>query len=346
MNLKKIIAIVAVSGIVIAGIVVAYVYVKAFTPNTTFNQKEVFVYIPTNATYEQAKEELSPFIKDMDKFDFVAKQRKYFSNVKAGKFLLKKDMTSFDMIRALRSNIPVKVSFNNQESIEKLAQRLAVELEPDSLQLINAFTNQRFLESNNVTIDNVLSLFVPNSYEFYWNTSADKLADKLTKEYRKFWTDARKQKAQHLNLTPLQVSVLASIVQKETAKVSERPRVAGVYLNRLKTGMPLQADPTVIYAIKRQSGDFDQVIKRVLHADLSIDSPYNTYKYAGLPPGPITMPDISSIDAVLNAEKHDYLYFCASPDNPGFHAFASNYEQHMINARKYANWVNKLGINR
>src|SRR5690606_23234947 len=181
--------------------------------------------------------------------------------------------------------------------------------------------------------ENALSLFVPNSYEFYWNTSAETLADKLAKEYRKFWTDARKQKAQNLNLTPQQVSVLASIVQKETAKVDERARVAGVYLNRLKTGMPLQADPTVIYAIKKQSGDFDQVIKRVLHADLVIDSPYNTYKYAGLPPGPITMPDISSIDADLNAEKHDYLYFCAIPNQPGYHAFASIYDQHMMNAR-------------
>jgi UPF0755 protein len=346
LNLKKLIAIIAVSGLIIAGIIAAYIYTQAFTANTTFNQNEVFVYIPTGSTYEQAKEELSPFIKDMDKFDFVASQRKYATNVKAGKFLLKKNMTSFDMIRALRSNVPVKVSFNNQESIEKLAQRLATELEPDSLQLVAAFTNQKFLTENEVNTENALSLFIPNSYEFYWNTSAENLADKLAKEYRRFWTDSRKQKAQQLNLTPQQVSVLASIVQKETAKVSERPRVAGVYLNRLKTGMPLQADPTVIYAIKKQSGDFDQVIKRVLHADLVIDSPYNTYKYAGLPPGPIAMPDISSIDAVLNAEKHDYLYFCASPDNPGYHAFASNYNQHMINARKYANWVNKLGINR
>lgn len=346
MNLKKLIAIVAVSGLVIAGIIAAYVYNQAFTANTTFNQKEVFVYIPSGATYEEAKEELSPFISNMDKFDFVAEQRKYSTNVKSGRFKLKQNMTSFDIIQALRSNLPVKVAFNNQESLEKLAQRLSSEIEPDSLQLIKAFTDVDFLKENEIDRENALSLFIPNSYEFYWNTSAEKFANKLAKEYRKFWTDSRKQKAANLNLSPQQVSVLASIVQKETAKVSERPRVAGVYLNRLKTGMPLQADPTVIYAIKKKSGDFDQVIKRVLHADLVIDSPYNTYKYAGLPPGPITMPDISSIDAVLNAEKHDYLYFCASPDKPGYHAFASNYTQHMINARKYANWVNKLGINR
>lgn len=346
MNLKKLIAIVAVSGLVIAGIIAAYVYNQAFTANTTFNQKEVFVYIPSGATYEEAKEELSPFISNMDKFDFVAEQRKYSTNVKSGRFKLKQNMTSFDIIQALRSNLPVKVAFNNQESLEKLAQRLSSEIEPDSLQLIKAFTDVDFLKENEIDRENALSLFIPNSYEFYWNTSAEKFANKLAKEYRKFWTDSRKQKAANLNLSPQHVSVLASIVQKETAKVSERPRVAGVYLNRLKTGMPLQADPTVIYAIKKKSGDFDQVIKRVLHADLIIDSPYNTYKYAGLPPGPITMPDISSIDAVLNAEKHDYLYFCASPDKPGYHAFASNYTQHMINARKYANWVNKLGINR
>lgn len=346
MNLKKLTAIVAVLGILVAAVVGFYIYNKAFTPNTTFTQNEIFVYIPSNSTFEEAKQELSPFIKDMDKFEFVATKRKYANNVKAGKFLLKKDMTSFDMVRALRSNIPVKVSFNNQESLAKFAQRIANQLEPDSLQLMQVFTSQEFLEKNNCNKENALSLFIPNSYEFYWNTSAEKIADKFTKEYQNFWNVKRLEKAQKLNLTPQQVSVLASIVQKETAKNDEKARVAGVYLNRLATGMPLQADPTVIYAIKKMSDDFDQVIKRVLHTDLVIDSPYNTYKYAGLPPGPITMPDISSIDAVLNAEKHDYIYFCAAPEKPGYHAFAANYEQHMVNARKYAAWVNKLGINR
>lgn len=346
MNLKKLIAVVAVAGLVIAGIVAFYVYNKAFTPNTTFVQKEVFVYIPTNATYEEAKEAISPFVKDMDKFDFVANQRKYSNNVKSGKFLLKQNMTSFDMIRALRLNVPVKVAFNNQESLEKLADRLADQLEPNKQEIVTAFTNDAFLKENNFTKENILAMFIPNTYEFYWNTPVDKLADKMAKEYRKFWNVERQEKAQKKNLTPVEVSVLASIVHKETAKADERPRVAGVYLNRMKTGMPLQADPTVIFAIKQQSGDFDQVIKRVFHNDLLIDSPYNTYKYAGLPPGPIAMPDISAIDAVLNAENHDYIYFCASPDKPGYHAFASNYTQHQVNARKYATWVNKLGINR
>ncbi|MEZ4853812.1 endolytic transglycosylase MltG [Flavobacterium sp.] len=346
MNIKKILTIAAVVGVVIAAIITYTIYNKAFSPNTTFVQNEVYVYIPTNASFEQVKEEISPFVKDMDKFEFVAKQRQYTTNVKSGRFLFKKDMHSYSLVQALRQNLPVRVSFNNQETVAQLAGRIANQLEPDSLALYNAFSNPELLADNNLDTENNLSLFIPNSYEFFWNTSAEKIAQKLAKEHRKFWTDARLQKAKNLNLTPQEISILASIVQKETAKVSERPRVAGVYLNRMETGMPLQADPTIIYAIKRESGNFNQVIKRVLKADLTINSPYNTYLNAGLPPGPIAMPDISSIDAVLNAEKHDYLYFCATPDKPGYHAFASNYNQHLVNARKYANWVNKLGINR
>lgn len=346
MSFKRIIAIAVVIGLIVAGIVTYTIYSKAFQPNTTFVQKEVYVYIPTDATFEQVKEEISPFIKDMEKFEFVANHRKYATNIKAGRFLLKKDMHSYSLVQALRQNLPVKVAFNNQETVANLVGRIANQLEPDSLALYNAFTNPDLLTEFNIDTENNLSLFIPNSYEFFWNTSADKIAQKLAKEYRKFWTEERLQKAKNRNLTPQEVSVLASIVQKETAKVEERPRVAGVYLNRIETGMPLQADPTIIYAIKRQSNDFDQVIKRVLKADLAINSPYNTYLNAGLPPGPIAMPDISSIDAVLNAEKHDYLYFCATPEKPGYHAFATNYNQHLVNARKYSEWVNKLGINR
>ena len=347
MNFKKLIAIIAVVGIVIAGIITFYVYNKAFTANTTFNQKEVFVYVPSNSTYEQVKEIVSPFVKDMDKFDFVAQKRNYASNVKEGKFLLKKDMTSFDIVRAMKSNVPVKLAFNNQETLGKLAQRLATQMEPDSTSLMKAFTNPEFMETNGFDEETILAMFIPNTYEFYWNTSADKIAEKMASEYKKFWNEERISKALDKNLTPIQVSVLASIVHKETAKIDERPRIAGVYLNRLEQNMPLQADPTVIFAMKKASGDFDQVIKRVYSKDTQgTISPYNTYINLGLPPGPIAMPDISAIDAVLNAEKHDYIYFCASVDRMGYHDFASNYAAHQVNARKYAEWVTKLGINR
>lgn len=346
MKIKKIITIVAVAGLFVASIVTAYVYYKAFTANTTFNQKEVYVYIPTNATYTQVQSELEPFVKDMSKLDFVASKRKYDTNIKSGKFLIKQNMTSFDMVRSLRKNVPIKVAFNNQESLNKLAQRLATQLEPDSLQIVQAFTDSDFLKKNKFTEEDILAMFIPNSYEFYWNISAEKLADKMAKEYSKFWDHKRLEKAAAKNLSPIQVSILASIVHKETVKGDERARVAGVYLNRLATGMPLQADPTIIFAIKKQSGDFDQVIKRVFHNDLIINSPYNTYLHAGLPPGPIAMADISAIDGVLNAEKHDYIYFCASVERFGYHDFASNYTQHLVNARKYSKWVSSLGINR
>lgn len=346
MNIKKLISIVAVAGIVIVTIFGVYVYFKAFTPNTQFTQDEVYVYVPTDASYEEVKEMIAPLVKDLDKFDFVASSRNYNTNVKPGKFLLKKDMTSFEMIRSLRLNVPVKVAFNNQETLGKLVQRLATQLEPDSLKLEVAFTNTPFMEENGLTEETVLALFIPNTYEFYWNTKAEKIAQNLAKEYQIFWNTKRLEKAKALGLTPIQVYILASIVHKETAKVDERPTVAGVYINRLNQDMPLQADPTVIFALKKRSGDFDQEIKRVFYNDLRINSPYNTYINKGLPPGPIAMPDVSAIDAVLNAEKHDYIYFCANPDKPGYHTFASNYEEHQINAKKYAAWVSKLGIAR
>lgn len=347
MNLKKLVAIIAVVGIVLAGIVTFFVYKNAFTANTTFNQKEVFVYVPTNSTYQEVKEILSPFVKNIEKFDFVAQKRSYTSNVKPGRFLLKKDMTSFDIVRAMRINVPVKLAFNNQETIEKLAERITTQVEPKSEELVAAFLNPKFLATNGFNEENVLAMFIPNTYEFYWNTSAEKMAEKMASEYKKFWNEERTAKAIDKNLTPIQVSILASIVHKETTKVDERPRVAGVYLNRLAQNMPLQADPTVIYAMKRNSGNFDQIIKRVYSKDTQgTISPYNTYINLGLPPGPIAMPDISAIDAVLNAEKHDYIYFCASVERMGYHDFASNYEAHQVNAKKYAEWVNKLGINR
>src|SRR5690606_36684484 len=174
-----------------------------------------------------------------------------------------------------------------------------------------------------------------NTYEFFWNTSARQFRDRMTKEYRSFWNEERRAKAEGLNMTIQGVSTLASILHNETVKIDERPRVAGVYLNRLNRGLLLQADPTVILANKKLSGDFNQVIKSVLFHHLEVNSPYNTYKFAGIPPGPIAMPDISAIDAVLNPEQHDYLYFCASVELFGYHELAKTLAQHNVNAAKY-----------
>ena len=186
-------------------------------------------------------------------------------------------------------------------------------------------------------------MFIPNSYELYWNTSAEKFRSRMLREYNKFWTQNRINKVKNLGLSKDQVITLASIVQKETAKKQERPMVAGLYLNRLKKGWPLQADPTVIYSIKEQKGQ-DFVVRRVLTKDLEIKSPYNTYLNKGLPPTLIAMPDISSIDAVLNPAKHNYMYMTASITNLGFHEFASSLSQHNRNAAKYHRWLNKQRI--
>lgn len=345
MNIKKIIpygSVIILFGIFVFGI---FAYLKVFTSNTT-NSEKVYVRIPSTANFKTVQDSLAKYVKNMDNFVYAAEAKGYTNAITPGRFEITPNMNNYSLIMSLGRNVPVNVAYNNQETLEKFAQRLSNQLEPSVQDFIDAFTDKDFLEENNLTAENVLVAFIPNTFEFYWNTSAIKVRDKLIREYKKFWTEERKAKAEALNLTPAQVSILASIVQKESAKTDERPRVAGAYLNRLKIPMPLQADPTVIYAIKKESGDFDQVIKRVFHNDLKIQSPYNTYANIGLPPGPITMPDISSIDAVLNFEKHNYIYFCASVERFGYHDFTSDYNEHLKNAAKYAAWVNEQNYTR
>ncbi|WP_309613864.1 endolytic transglycosylase MltG [Flavobacterium sp.] len=342
MNRNKIIKI---SGIVIL-VFVAVIYIKFLTSDTTFDKGELYVEVPTGSTYQDVEKILSPLVKNMSDFEFIAKRRSYPENVKAGRFLLKKGMSAFQLVAAMRRNVPVKLAFNNQERLENLCERLSSQIEPDTTKLLAIFRDSTFLQKNGFTKDNVFAMFLPNTYEVYWNISAEKFRGRMLDEYNRFWTKERIAKAAALNLTPVQVITVASIVHKESVKKSERPTIAGVYLNRLNQGMALQADPTVIYALKLRDNDFDQVIKRVLYNDLFINSPYNTYKNIGLPPGPIAMPDVDAIDAVLNAEKHNYIYFCASVEKFGYHVFASTYEQHQVNAKKYADWMNKQGTNR
>lgn len=346
MKLKKIIAIIAVVLVTAASIYGYIIYRNIFAANTNFDKKEIYVNIPTDSDFDKVVGIMTPVVKDMDRFKMVAEKKSYIHNVKPGRFLIKNGMNSNDIINSLRQNVPVDLAFNNQERLEDFAGRISTQIEADSLSLLNAFRDKKFLEENGFTEENVLSMFVPNSYEFFWNITAEKFRDRMIKEYRKFWTPERIAKAEKLHLTPIQVSILASIVHKETVKKDERPKVAGVYLNRLDRGMKLEADPTVIYAVKKASGDFNRVIKRVLYKDLETDSPYNTYKYEGLPPGPIAMPDITALDAVLNPEKHNYIYFCASVTNFGYHEFAVTPAQHEVNRQKYVAWVNSQGIKR
>ncbi len=347
MYIKKILLGIALLGLVTGGIFAYYVYQAIFSPNTSFETETATVYIPTDATYTELIEEISPLVEDIYSFDRIARRKGYINNIKAGRYILKKGLNNNDMIGVLRSkNTPINVSFNNQERLENLAGRIASQIEADSISLVKSFRDSTFLKNKGFSEETALSMYIPNKYEFFWNTSADQFRDRMFKEYNRFWNDKRTAKAKEIGLTPNQVITLASIVQKETSKVDERPRVAGVYMNRYTNGWKLDADPTVIYAIKKHHKDWDTIIKRVLYKDLELDSPYNTYKYAELPPGPITMPDISSIDAVLNYEKHDYYFFVANVENMGYHKFAKTISQHNQNKKQYVNWINKQGIKR
>lgn len=346
MNIKKIISIVSI--VVITGLIIyGFILIRQiFSENTKFTEKEMFVHIPTDSNYEDVQKIIAPFVSNLDRFEMVANKMSYPENVKAGRFLLTKGMNSYELVKAMRYNVPVKLAFNNQERLENFAGRVGSQIEADSLSLLTSFKDSIFMKENGFTEENVLAMFIPNTYEFYWNTSADKFRDKMIKEYRNFWNKERVAKAEQQGLTPVEATILASIVHKESVKKDERPRIAGVYLNRLRVGMPLQADPTVIYALKMKANDFDQVIKRVFYNDLKMVSPYNTYMNIGLPPGPIAMPDITALEAVINPEKNDFIYFCASVDRFGYHEFAATLKEHNVNAKKYSDWINAQGVKR
>lgn len=339
MKIKNIIAIILVIGVLVASWFGYTTYKKIFTPNTSFTQNKIDLYIPTNASFVEVNDLISSYINDKESFVMTAQKKNYTTNVKSGHFVIRKGMNNNEIINALRQNIPVKLVFNNQETLANLAGRVSQQIEADSLSILTAITNLDFIQDNGFTEDTALAMYIPNTYEFMWNTSANQFRERMAKEYRKYWNTERVEKAKMQNLEPIQVSILASIVHKESSKKVEQPIIARLYLNRLDKGMLLQADPTAVFAYKKHYNNFDLVIKRVLNIHTQLESPYNTYHVAGLPPGPICMPDISAIEAVLNPDQNDYLYMCASVEKFGFHEFAKTLTQHNINAAKYHNWV-------
>ena len=317
-----------------------------FKSNTSFEDNFVYIYIESGSSSEDLISSISNYIIDIDTFRKAAKTKKYLENIKAGRFKLNKGDNNNNIINSLRSkNIPVKVTFNNIQTIQELSAYISNKIEADSVSLLNSFTDTDFLKNLNLTGDSVLALFLPNTYEFFWNTSADDFREKMVKEFNIYWNENRIKKASKINLNPIEVSILASIVQKETPKVDERPTIAGVYLNRLSKGMKLQADPTIVYVIKRQKG-FDKTIKRVLYKDLRIRSDYNTYLNKGLPPGPIVTPDFSAIEAVLNPATHNFIFFVADVSNPGYHLFSRTLLEHNRKKRQYTRWLKERNIKR
>ncbi len=347
MYIKKILLAIVLITVIVGGIFAYTVYANIFTPNTAFENDKAYLFVGSEASFDTVMEDIAPLLNDVNSFAAVAKRKGYTTNVKPGHYAIAKGMSNNEIINSIRSkNLPVKISFNNQERLENLAGRVSAQLEVDSLTLLNVMKDPAFLKKNNLNAQTALSMYLPNSYEFFWNSSAEAFRDRMLKEYQRFWNDSRIAKARALKLTQSEVYTIASIVQKETAKVDERPRVAGVYLNRIRKGIKLDADPTVIYAVKSVKNDWDMQIKRVLYRDLETVSPYNTYRNRGIPPGPIYMPDISSIDAVLNAEKHDYYYFVANVERFGYHKFAMTLAQHNANSAAYRRWISRQGVKR
>ena len=321
-------------------------YNNYYKPNTSFEDESIFLFVMEDDSLA-FKDSISKYIKSEKTFFKVAEKLEYLENKKTGRFKIVKDIGNKDIVNSLKfNNTPVNVTFNNQERVEDLAGRVSKQIYEDSTSLLSAFIDKEFLQNNGLDEKNILSIFIPNSYNIYWNTSSEDFRDRMLTEYNKFWNKDRSKKAQKLGLTKLEVISLASIVQIESKRNDERPRVAGLYINRLKKNMRLQADPTVIYTIKEYYKNFDTIIRRVLYRDLELESEYNTYRVAGLPPGPITMPDISAIDAVLNYEKNNYLFMVADPSNRGYHLFASNLSEHNRNRRAYIRWINSRGIYR
>lgn len=344
MNLKKLIILILSLLFITSGFLAFNYYSKIYKPNTV---KSGFLYIPSNSNYNEVEALIRPFLKRVKPFTWVANKKNYPNTIKAGKYKITEGLSNNELVNLLRSGrqTPIKLSFNNQDTLEKLAGRIAEQLEADSISLLNAFNDVAFLKKHKFSNRTALGMYIPNTYEFYWNTSATTFRNRMLEEYNRFWNNSRLEKARNKKLSKEQVITLASIVQKETASVSERPMVAKLYLNRLQDKWPLQADPTIIFALKQKHGQ-NYVVKRVLLKDLKITSTYNTYLNAGLPPGPISMPDVSSIDAVLNPANHNYFYMCASVSDIGKHVFAKTLSQHNRNAAKYQNWLNKQGVNR
>lgn len=332
--------------VIICGVLLSYLFYRVvYAPNTDLGDRQaMYLFIPPESSYEDVRQLMKEenILSSVRTFDWLAQRKNYPARVQAGRYRIQQGMGNNELINLLRSGEqePVRLTFTNIRTKEQLAGTIASHLEADSLSIIRLLNDEEILRETGFTRSTIKLLFIPNTYEVYWTISPEQLLNRMQREYKAFWNEPRREKAYDIGLSPQEVGILASIVQKETSKQDEMARIAGVYINRLNRGILLQADPTVVYA----HGDFS--IGRVLNRHLEIDSPYNTYKYAGLPPGPITLPEPAVMDAVLNHEKHNYLYFSAREDFSGYHNFAETYAEHLANARRYRQALNERGIYR
>ena len=329
----------AVVGALAAG--VAYVgYQKLMRPTTHFEEESRILLVPTGSDLQTVVDSLKRIdaLGDEQVFRALAKR----GTIKPGRYRVRKGLTARALVRMLHAGEqePVRLTFSNVDHLQELAGRLGRALEPDSIAFLKLFLDPDVQRDAGLDDATMISLFLPNTYELWWTTSPERFVARMKQEHAAFWTDERRAQAKTHGLSSAEVATLASIVQAETVRMTDAPTIAGVYLNRLRIGMPLQADPTLKFALG--TGE----VQRLLNRDKEVDSPYNTYRNTGLPPGPINMPEPRFIDAVLSAPKHEYLYFCARADLSGYSDFARTYEQHLVNARRYQKALNARKIYR
>ena len=341
MKKNKILYFLAITGLVII-IILILIYRNLFGISIMAKQSNQVIYIPTGSSYEQVMDTLESklIIKNRKYFVWLANKKHYPSLIKPGRYIIDKDLTYNSLINLLRSGrqSAVRITFSNVLTLNQIAGKIGKQIEADSSQIVEFLSDDSNYIGDGFKKENIISIFIPNTYEFYWDTNAKELYNKMLKEYRLFWNDQRLSKAKEKGLNPIEVSILASIIDDEVVKNDEKPRIAGVYLNRLKRGIPLQACPTIKFALN----DFS--ITRVLKKYLLVDSPYNTYKHSGFPPGPIGCATIDGIDAVLNAEKHDYIFFAAKADFSGYHNFSRTLAEHNRYASLYQKELDKRKI--
>ncbi|MBK5720839.1 endolytic transglycosylase MltG [Dysgonomonas sp. Marseille-P4677] len=338
--MKKTISYITLTIVIVGIAVAAYGYSII---NTGFDiKKTTYIYIDERKDYNILLKELkdSAKIESISSFEILASTMGYKGNLRTGRYAVTPDMNILTFIRNLRSGhqAPINITFNNIRTKEDFSERISNQLMIDEEKLLSTLKNPEKCNTFGFTTETIIAMFIPNTYQFYWDISLDSFLQRMNKEYNKYWNEDRLAKAKTINLSSIEVSTLASIVEEECTYTDEYPIVAGLYLNRLQLGQALQADPTVKFAV----GDFS--LRRILNKHLEIDSPYNTYKYSGLPPGPIRMPSIKGLEAVLNHATHDYLYMCAKEDFSGRHNFAKTFSEHQRNASLYRNELNKRGI--
>ncbi len=338
----KWVGIVSLVVILIGGFIGFKLYQTFIGSSVTDEEEYLYVYSDDNYERVLARIKEQKIVKHPDLFDYAARRMGYIDRVKPGRYKLTPGMNNRRLIGNLRGGYQdaVRFRFANIRLKENFAGLLGKSFEADSAAFSALLNDETLAKKYGFTKENFYTMFIPNTYNIYWNTSAEKVVERFYDEYQKFWTPERLEKAKKINLTPVEVSILASIVRGEALHNDEMAAIAGLYLNRLKKGMLLQADPTVIFAHQ------DFTIRRVLNRHLILDSPYNTYRFRGLPPGPINMPPIVAIDAVLDPVQHDYIYMCAREDFSGYHAFAKTVAEHQLNARKFQKALDERNIKR